>query len=98
MRVTVPHQLPREEVRQRLRDRAQDLAGSVPGGMAQVTTSWVNDDVVDLAIAAMGPNLTGNIVIEDDQVVIDLTLPLALTFVESMIAGTVKEQGQKLLA
>ncbi len=98
MRVTVPHDLSREEVRQRLRERAQDLAGSVPGGMAQVTTNWLNDDTVDLAIAAMGQNLTGSIAIEDRQVVIDLTLPLALSFVEPMIAGTIKEQGQKLLA
>ena len=49
-------------------------------------------------IAAMGQNLYGHIAIEDHQVVIDLSLPLALTFVEPMIAGTVKEQGQKLLA
>ena len=98
MRVTVPHELTREEVRKRLHERAQDLAGTVPGGMAEVTTNWVNDDQVDLTIAAMGQNLTGNIVIEDGQVVIDLALPLALTFVEPMIAGTVKEQGQKLLA
>ncbi|QZP08360.1 polyhydroxyalkanoic acid system family protein [Caenibius sp. WL] len=98
MRVTVPHELTREEVRKRLHERAQDLAGNVPGGMAEVTTNWVSDDQVDLTIAAMGQNLTGNIVIEDGQVVIDLALPLALTFVEPMIAGTVKEQGQKLLA
>lgn len=98
MRVTVPHELTREEVRKRLHERAQDLAGNVPGGMAEVTTNWVNDNQVDLTIAAMGQNLTGNIVIEDGQVVIDLALPLALTFVEPMIAGTVKEQGQKLLA
>ncbi len=98
MRVTVPHELTREEVRKRLHERAQDLAGNVPGGMAEVTTNWVNDDQVDLTIAAMGQNLTGNIVIEDGQVVIDLALPLALTFVEPKIAGTVKEQGQKLLA
>lgn len=98
MRVTVPHKLSREEVRKRLHERAQDLAGNVPGGMAEVTTNWVGEDKVDLVISAMGQNLAGNIVIADHEVVIDLTLPLALSFVEPMIAGTVKEQGQKLLA
>lgn len=98
MRVTVPHKLTRAEVRKRLTERAQELAGSVPGGVAEVTTDWVDDDLVDLTIAAMGQNLSGHIAIEDHQVVIDLSLPLALSFVEPMIAGTVKEQGQKLLA
>ena len=98
MRVTVPHKLSREEVRKRLHERAQDLAGNVPGGMAEVTTNWVGEDKVDLVISAMGQNLAGNIVIADHEVVIDLTLPLALSFVEPMIAGTVKEQGLKLLA
>ena len=36
--------------------------------------------------------------IADNEVVIDLDLPLALTFVEPMIASTIKEQGRKLLA
>lgn len=98
MRVTVPHKLSRDEVRKRLHERAQDLAGNVPGGMAEVTTNWVGEDKVDLVISAMGQNLAGNIVIADHEVVIDLTLPLALSFVEPMIAGTVKEQGLKLLA
>jgi hypothetical protein len=98
MRVTVPHKLTRAEVRKRLAERAQELAGNVPGGVAEVTTDWVDDDLVDVTIAAMGQNLSGHIAIEDHQVVIDLSLPLALTFVEPMIAGTVKEQGQKLLA
>ena len=71
---------------------------AVPGGMAEVKTNWVGEDKVDLTISAMGQSMSGNIVIEDGQVVIDLTLPLALSFVEPMVAGTVKEQGQKLLA
>ncbi|OCC22986.1 hypothetical protein MB02_14595 [Croceicoccus estronivorus] len=98
MRVTLPHDLTREEVRRRLHERAQDLTGNVPGGMADVKTEWVSDDRVNLSISAMGQNLNGNIVIEDGQVVIDLALPLALSFIEPMISGTVKEQGQKLLA
>lgn len=98
MRVTLPHDLSRKEVRKRLHEHAQELAGGVPGGMAEVATDWVGDDKVNLTITAMGQTLKGNIVIEDNEVVIDLNLPLALTFVEPMISGAVKEQGQKLLA
>ena len=96
MRVTVPHKLSREQVRERLRMHAHEIAGNVPG--AQVDTSWASDDRMNLSISAMGQKLDGAIDIEDSQVVIDLDLPFALSFVEPMIAGQIREQGQKLLA
>ena len=96
MRVTLPHQLSREDVRDRLRARAHEIAGRVPG--AQVSTSWAGADRMDLTIAAMGQTLQGGIDIEDDQLVINLDLPLALSFVEPMISSQIREQGQKLLA
>lgn len=95
MRVTVPHKLSREQVRERLRTHAHELAGNVPG--AQVDTSWADDNRMNLTVSAMGQKLQGAIDIEDDQVVIDLDLPFALSFVEPMIAVQIREQGQKLL-
>lgn len=96
MRVTVPHKLSRDDVRERLRMHAHEIAGNVPG--AEVNTSWAGADRMDLTVSAMGQKLQGAIDIEDDQLVIELDLPFALSFVEPMIAGQIREQGQKLLA
>ena len=97
MRLVLPHKLSKDEVRRRLHEHAGELAGGVPGGMAELKTDWVSDDLVNLTVSAMGQNLKGNIAIEDGEVVIEMDLPLALSFVEPMISGTIREHGQKLL-
>ena len=98
MRVAVPHQLDKDEVRQRLKSRSHEIADGFPGGMAEVTTAWPNEDRMTLAIAAMGQNLQGVIEIGTNVVVIELDLPPALGFIEPMVDGIIRKQGQKLLA
>ena len=66
--------------------------------MAEVTTSWPNDDRMDMAIAAMGQALVGHIDIGDTQVVLNVDLPPALGFLRPIIEGAVRQQGQQLLA
>jgi hypothetical protein len=97
MRVPVPHKLSKDEVRARLKGRSHELADGLPGG-AKVDTQWPSDDRMTMAISAMGQQLHGAIQIEEGQVVIELDLPQALSFLEPIIGGAVKDQGQKLLA
>ncbi|MFZ1741468.1 MAG: polyhydroxyalkanoic acid system family protein [Pontixanthobacter sp.] len=98
MRVAVPHDLPRDEVRKRLRERSHEIADHIPGGMAQVSTDWSGEDRMGINVSAMGQNLSGVVDIEDGQLVFQITLPLALSFVEPMISKAIKQQGQKMLA
>lgn len=97
MRVAVPHSLPREEVRRRLRERSGDIAGHIPGGMAQVTSSWAGEDRMRLSVAAMGTKVDGDVTIEDREVVFTVTLPPALSFFEPIVAKAIASGGQKLL-
>lgn len=98
MQVAIPHSLAREEVRHRLSGGGRSIADAIPGGMAQVTTDWVDEDTLALSIDAMGQALNGKIVIEDRQVVFDMELPLALSFIKPIVEGTIQQAGQKLLA
>lgn len=97
MRVPIPHDLPRQEVRNRLSSRSHEIANFVPGGMAQVETAWPNEDTMTLAVRAMGQGINGRVLIEERQVVFEVDLPAALSFVEPMIAGAIRQQGTKLL-
>ncbi|MCB2067893.1 MAG: polyhydroxyalkanoic acid system family protein [Erythrobacter sp.] len=97
MRVPIPHRLEREEVRRRLRDNSHRMADAIPGGMAQVDTSWPSEDRMTMAISAMGQALNGHIDIEDQQVVFEIDLPPALGFLTPMIEGAIQQQGQKML-
>ena len=98
MEVALPHDLGREEVRRRLRDNAHRIGEGVPGGMADVTTSWPSEDVMQMSIEAMGQAITGSVAIEDARVVFSLDLPMALGFLGPMVESTIRDQGQRLLA
>lgn len=98
MRVAVPHDLPRAEVRKRLRERSHEIADHIPGGVAQVATDWDSDDRMNINVSAMGQDLSGAVDIEDGQVVFEIALPMALSFFEPIISGAIKQQGQKMLA
>jgi hypothetical protein len=97
MRVAIPHNLDRPEVRQRIRGRAHEIADFIPGGVADVTTSWPSEDRMILGVAAMGQSITGNIDIEDGQVVFTINLPPMLSFVEPMIEKAISAKGRLLL-
>ena len=98
MRVPIAHDLPKEEVRRRLRERSHEIASFVPGGMAEVTTGWPDEDRMTLGVRAMGQGIDGEVIIEDRQVIFVVDLPPALSFVEPMVAGAIRDKGQKLLA
>ncbi len=98
MRVPIAHDLPREEVRRRLRERSHEIANFIPGGLADVTTGWPDEDHMTLGVRAMGQGIDGQVVIEENQVVFEVNFPPALSFVEPMVAGAIRDKGQKLLA
>lgn len=97
MRVPISHALAKEEVRHRLASRSHEIANFIPGGMAEVSTHWPNEDTMNLSVRAMGQGIQGRVLIEDHQVVFEVDLPPALSFVEPMIAGAIRQQGTKLL-
>ena len=91
MRVAIPHDLPRETVRERLRSRSHEMGDHIPGGMAKVDTSWPSEDRMAM------PDTQWTVQTPEGQLVFEIDLPPALAFVEPMIAGAVRQQGQKLL-
>lgn len=98
MEVAIPHELTREEVRRRLRENSHRIGDSVPGGMADIETSWPSDDRMDMSISAMGQSMNGYVDIQDRQVVFNIDLPLALSFIKPVVEGAIQDQGRKLLA
>jgi len=98
MRVVIPHNLDKATARERLRSNSHNMGSHIPGGMGEVETSWPSEDRMAMTVRAMGQELHGNVDIEDGQVVFDVVLPPALSFVEPIIQGAIKQTGQKLLA
>ncbi len=98
MEVAIPHDLGKDVVRERLRSRIHKLGDAIPGGMAQVETSWPSEDRMALDVAAMGQVLRGHIEIEERQILFVMDLPPALSFIEPIVEGAIRQSGQKMLA
>lgn len=96
MRVAIPHNLDNDTVRERLRSKSHKIADSIPGGGA-VSTAWPSEDRMTMNISAMGQSLHAHVDLEPGQLVFEVPLPPALSFVEPMIAGAIQSQGKKLL-
>jgi hypothetical protein len=97
MDVEIPHTLGREEVRRRLADNSHKIGDNIPGGMADVQTSWPSEDRMAMAITAMGQVLQGHIDVEESRVLFHMDLPPALGFLQPMVEGAIRDQGQKML-
>ena len=97
MRVAIPHTLDNDTVRERLRSKSHEIGDHIPGG-GVVRTTWPTEDRMTMDISAMGQNLHAHVDLEPGQLVFEVPLPAALSFVEPMIAGAIRQQGQKLLA
>lgn len=98
MRVPIRHDLDKAEVRRRLHSRSHEIANFIPGGVADVTTTWPSEDVMTLSVGAMGQKIDGRVLVEEGQVVFEVDLPAMLSFVEPMISKAIKKEGQKMLA
>ena len=97
MDLAIPHNLERDEVRRRFRENSHTIADNIPGGLAEVTTTWPSDDRMIMAISAFGQHLNGHVDIEETQVRFHMDLPGALALLEPLIASAIRKQGQDLL-
>ncbi|WP_394729982.1 polyhydroxyalkanoic acid system family protein [Altererythrobacter sp. GH1-8] len=97
MRVALPHELGKDEVRRRLKERSHEIADYIPGGMARVSTGWDGEDCMTLNVSTMGQSIDGQVEIEDEQVVFVVDLPLALSFIGGMLESAIRKNGTKLL-
>lgn len=97
MRVHLPHDLSKEEVRKRMRERSHEIAGYFPAGMATIETSWPDEDQMDLIVNAVGQRIKGAVEVYSDEVVIELDLPPMLGFLRGTLERSVKTEGAKLL-
>lgn len=98
MRVTLPHDLPREEVRRRMRAHADEIAGFFPPGLAKVTTAWPSDDRMDITAEVVGYTIPGGVDVRDGEVVITMDLPMILGLMRGPLEHAVKKEGKRLLA
>lgn len=95
--VDIPHKLGRAEARRRMSAKVGDLPKHIPGGMAQVRSSWPSDDRMNVVVTAMGQEVVCDLDVRDDLVRVSLVLPPMLGMMSGMIEGIVRERGASAL-
>lgn len=98
MRVTLPHDLSKEEVRRRMRAHSDEIAGFFPPGLARVTTDWPHEDRMTITAEVMGMSIPGGVEVRESDVVIEMDLPLLLSVMKAPLEAAVRKEGGRLLA
>lgn len=98
MRVTLPHDLTREEVRRRMHKHADEIGGFFPAGLARVSTAWPSEDRMTITAEVMGQTIPGEVEVRDAEVVISMDLPLLFSVMKGPLEAAVKKEGGRLLA
>lgn len=98
MRVTLPHDLTKDEVRRRMRAHGDEIAGFFPPGLASVTTDWPSEDRMTITATVVGQTIPGGVEVRDHDVVITMDLPLLLSVMKGPLEAAVKKEGGRLLA
>ena len=98
--VNSPHTLGKDEARRRIEsgfgNLRQHMTGGI-GGLLSFQQRWEGDRL-QFEGSGLGQKVTGRIEVLADSVQIQLDLPEMLALIADRIAGTLKKEGQKLLA
>ena len=94
--VSVPHKLGREEARRRIANNVHKLRDHLPGGAAQVESSWAGDQL-NLDIVAMGQKVAALIDVEDTKVRCRVMLPGILALFAGPLEAALNRKGRDLL-
>ncbi len=97
MRVTLLHDLPREEVRRRMHAHADEIASFFPPGLADVSTSWPNEDRMEITATVVGYTIPGGVDVREKDVVIEMQLPAILGLMRGALEKAVRKEGGRLL-
>jgi hypothetical protein len=100
MRVSIPHDLGKDEVRRRMRARlgdAEDKARGLLGSMTSLESEWTGEDTLAITVNAMGYSIPCSAAIGETALDFDVAIPPGVGFARGMIETAIREKGERLL-
>ena len=95
--VDIPHKLGRETAKARLAGNIGSLGRHIPGGIADLQTTWPAPDRMLVTLQAMGQQLSVTLDIADTVARVSFALPGMLGFMADAISAAVQREGSQLL-
>ena len=94
--IDLPHSLGVEEAKRRMQGGIGKLKEHVPGGAAEVESSWTGDRM-HLCVRALGQEVRGHIDVLDSLVRLEVMLPAFLAMFGPHIEGLLRRGSTELL-
>jgi len=94
--VDLPHNLGVEEAKNRMQGSIGKLKDHIPGGSAEVRSTWAGDRM-NLVVEAMGQEVGAHIDVLEKVVRVEVILPGMLGFFGKQIEGLLRAKGGALL-
>jgi hypothetical protein len=94
--VDLPHRLGAVEAKARMQRGIGKLTEHIPGGNAEVQSSWQGDRM-NLRVQAMGQEVSGHIDVHETKVTVELMLPAFLAMFAAPIEAMLRNRGTELL-
>jgi len=96
-KVAVPHQHQREHVVERLKSFSDKMRGDAPVELTDVSETWDENGNMKFSFKAMSMKVSGEVVIESEQIVVNGKLPLAASMFRGMIEKQIEEKIREAL-
>lgn len=97
-RVSVPHDHPRDQVVNRLQDFSQSIRRESPVELTEIVERWDDQGNLEFSFKAMNLSVSGNLMVEIDQIVVHGKLPLAAVMFRGMIENQIEEKIRQALS
>ncbi len=95
--VSLPHRLPRPEVKRRVETLLTQLQQRYPGQISGLQQRW-NGDSCSFSFGMTGSSGSGTVQISDTVVQVNLPLPWLFSLAAGRVRREIEEQGRWLLA
>jgi putative polyhydroxyalkanoate system protein len=94
--MSIPHQLGRVEAKRRIEQYAAQMLQQYGHLLGQVTQRW-NGDTLEFLLVSAGQSVTGQIIVEEQVVRVEIALPWIFTMLTGTVKQQVEQQGRLLL-
>jgi len=96
--VKLAHQQSRDTAAEKLRQFSSVVLSDLPTGITDVSEQWNEDGSLGFAFKAMGMQLEGTMIVGEDEVAVDGTMPFAAMPFRGAIESQIKEKLKAALA
>jgi putative polyhydroxyalkanoate system protein len=92
----IPHPLSRDEAKERLQRFVESLETKFQDNVSDLQQSW-NGDQLEFGFKTYGIKIAGNIAAEENQIAVDIDLPISAMMFKGKIQSEIQKQLERLL-